>query len=71
MALRTDNKILTAWNGLMLMALSRAARAFNDRRYLSAAKELAAFMERRMFTGGALKARLCAGELRFDAQLDD
>lgn len=71
MELRTDTKILTAWNGLMLMALSRAARAFNDRRYLNAAQELAAFMERRLFTGGALKARLCAGELRFDAQLDD
>lgn len=71
MELRCDNKILTAWNGLMLMALSRAARVFSDRRYLSAAKELAAFMERRLFMGGALKARLCAGELRFDAQLDD
>ncbi len=67
----TDNKILTAWNGLMLMALSRAAWAFNDRRYLLEARELAEFMQEKLFDGGRLKARLCEGELRFDAQLDD
>ncbi len=67
----TDEKILTAWNGLMLMALSRAAWAFNDRRYLLEARELAEFMGEKLFDGGRLKARLCGGELRFQAQLDD
>ena len=67
----TDDKILTAWNGLMLMALSRAAQAFNDRRYLLEARELAEFMGEKLFDGGRLKARLCGGELRFQAQLDD
>lgn len=71
MPLFTDDKILTGWNGLMLMALSRAAWAFNDRRYLMEAKELASFMADRLYDGGRLKARLCRGELRFDAQLDD
>ena len=71
MTLGTDTKILTAWNGLMLMALSRAARAFSDRRYLMEAEELAKFMEASLHEGGALMARLCEGELKYAAQLDD
>lgn len=71
MTLGTDEKILTGWNGMMLMALARAAAAFGDRRYLSEAQELAAFMAEKLFDGERLKARLCGDELRFDARLDD
>ena len=71
MALFTDTKILTGWNGLMLMALARAARAFGDRRYLIEAQELAAFMQDHMREDGRWRARLCGGELRFDASLSD
>lgn len=71
MELNTDKKILTAANGLMLMALSRAARAFSDARYLAAARELAAFMEASLFRDGALMACLCGGVLKLPAQLDD
>ena len=71
MPLFTDSKILAGWNGLMLMALSRAANAFGDRRYLLEAQELAAFLLSNMREGGKLRARLCDGELRFDASLSD
>jgi len=71
MELKCDTKMLTAWNGLMLMALSKAARVFADRRYLMAAQALAKFMEEKLFEGDELKARLCDGELKFDGQLDD
>ena len=71
MALHTDNKILSGWNGLMLMALARAARAFHDRRYLMEAQELKAFLLEHMREGERLKGRLCEGELRFDASLSD
>ena len=71
MELKTDSKVLTAWNGMMLMALSKAGRVFSDRRYLEAARELAAFMGEKLYENGELRARLCDGELRFDAQLDD
>lgn len=71
MELKTDGKILTGWNGLMLMALARAAAVFRDRRYLNAAEELARFMEKRLWQEGKLHARLCAGELRFAAKLED
>lgn len=42
--LMRDDKILTGWNGLMLMALSRSAKAFSDPVYKAAADELAAFL---------------------------
>lgn len=71
MELPTDYKILTGWNGLMLSALSRAARVFQDRRYLTEAESLAAFMAERLWSGGKLMGRLCGGELRYDAILDD
>jgi hypothetical protein len=71
MPLFTDEKILTGWNGLALMALSRAARSFRDRRYLAEARELASFLLDTMRADGRLMARLCGGELRFDASLSD
>ena len=42
--LGTDTKLLTGWNGLMLMALAKAAWVFDDRRYRSYAEDLAAFL---------------------------
>lgn len=71
MDLFTDRKILAGWNGLLLMALSRAAAVFEDRRYLLEAQELAAFLLTHMRREGKLHARLCEGELRFDASLSD
>lgn len=71
MPLKTDTKQLTGWNALMLMALSKAAAVFADARYLYAAESLAAYMEKSFFENGVLKARLCGGELKFDARLDD
>ncbi len=67
----TDRKILAGWNGLMLMALARAAKAFGDRRYLLEAQELAAFLLSDMCRDGKLMARLCEGELRFASSLSD
>lgn len=69
--LAVDNKILTGWNGLMLMALARAARVFGSSAYLDAAQELAAFLAREMGAPGALSAVYCAGEARLAARLDD
>lgn len=71
MALFTDEKILTGRNGLMLMALSRAAKAFGDRRYLMEARELAEYMETRLTKNGRLHAMRMGNELRHPAQLDD
>ncbi len=71
MTLLTDTKLLTSWNGMLLMALSRGAKAFGDPRYLMEAKELASFMGEKLYSGSELMERLCGGELKYDAQLDD
>ncbi len=71
MELFTDRKILTGWNGLMLMALARAAQVFGDRRYLLRAQELAIFITEKLWADGRLRHCLCGGRLRFDASLDD
>ena len=72
--LRTDTKLLSGWNGLMLLALARAAWVFDDARYREAAGELAGFLLR---TAGAAEpenfAAVCYGDDRaaLPAQLDD
>ncbi len=72
--LRTDTKLLSGWNGLMLLSLSRAAWVFDDPRYANAARELACFLLR---TAGAEEparfAAVCYGDGRapLPAQLDD
>ena len=75
MTLRTDRKLLTAWNGMLLLALSRAARVFEREDYAEAARGLGRFL---LETAGAktpeaLQA-VCyeTGEsAAFPAQLDD
>ena len=68
--LRTDTKILTGWNGLLLMAIARAARAFDSSRYLAAADALAKFLAEKD-GGGALTACRISGVNSVPAQLDD
>ena len=68
--LRRDDKILTGWNGLMLMALSRAAKVFDSSRYYSHARTLAEFLEKKD-GGGELTACRCRGVNSVPAQLDD
>lgn len=68
--LRRDGKILTGWNGLMLIALSRAAKVFDSSRYYSHARALAEFLAEKD-GGGALTACRCRGVNSVPAQLDD
>ena len=43
-----DDKILTDWNGLMIAALARAGRAFDESAYVKAAERAAGFIMERM-----------------------
>ncbi len=47
----TDRKRIGSWNGLMLVALSEAARVFDDRRMLDAARNLGHFLQQHMIQG--------------------
>ena len=68
--LGTDRKLLTGWNGLMLLALAKAASGVFDSRAISAAEDLADFLAREL-GDRAPKRSWCEGEARFAARLDD
>ncbi|HEY2759273.1 MAG TPA: thioredoxin domain-containing protein, partial [Pirellulales bacterium] len=67
-----DDKVLVAWNGLMIDGLARAAGALNEPRYLAAAMKAAHFILRDMRRGdGRLLHAWRAGKAKYDAYLDD
>ncbi|TSA33389.1 MAG: thioredoxin domain-containing protein [Verrucomicrobiaceae bacterium] len=49
-----DDKILTAWNGLMISAFARAGRAFGEQRYVAAAARAADFVMEQLCRDGDL-----------------
>ncbi|NJD55369.1 MAG: thioredoxin domain-containing protein [Nitrospirae bacterium] len=67
-----DDKILTDWNGLMIKALARAARAFQRQDYADAAVRAADFIMRRLQRhDGVLLHRFREGDASLPAHLDD
>jgi len=67
-----DDKVLTAWNGLMIASLARAAAALEEPRLAAAAERAAAFVEQRLVrSDGRLLARWRDGEAAHPAYLDD
>lgn len=67
-----DDKILTAWNGLMISGLARAGFAFDRADYVRAAERAAEFVLARLRTpeGGLLRS-FVAGEARQAGTLED
>jgi uncharacterized protein len=49
-----DDKIIVAWNGMMISAFARAAQVFDDPRYLAAAQGSAKFIRAKLWKDGAL-----------------
>lgn len=68
-----DDKILTAWNGLMISALAKAAQVLDDPRYLEAAHKAADFIVTRMYDAstGILLRRYREGDAAIPGFLDD
>jgi uncharacterized protein len=67
-----DDKILSAWNGLMIAALARAFQAFGESAHLDAAKRCADFVLKRMRTkNGRLYRRYRLGEAAIPGFLED
>ena len=67
-----DDKVLVAWNGLMIAALASAAGALDEPRYLAAASRAADFLlEKLRRADGRLLHAWCQGAARLDAYLDD
>ncbi len=67
-----DDKILTAWNGLMLRSFAEAARALDRADYRAAAERNAAFLLSQMKSGsGRLLRSYRAGQAKLNAYLED
>ncbi len=68
-----DDKILTAWNGLMISALARAATVFDSPEYLAAAEKSVNFIYKNMYVpaSGQLYRRWREGEAGIKALADD
>jgi uncharacterized protein YyaL (SSP411 family) len=68
-----DDKILTAWNGLAISALAKAAQALGEARYGDAAREAAEFILGRLYDAerSTLLRRYRDGDARIAGFLDD
>jgi uncharacterized protein YyaL (SSP411 family) len=66
-----DEKILAAWNAMMIGALAEGYRALGDERYLKAAAGGAEFVMTRLWDGRALKRSYKDGVARFNGYLED
>jgi uncharacterized protein YyaL (SSP411 family) len=66
-----DDKVLTAWNALMIGALARAARVFNEPEWLSAAQHAADFARTTLWRDGSMLATYKDARAHLNAYLDD
>jgi uncharacterized protein YyaL (SSP411 family) len=67
-----DDKILTDWNGLMIAALSKAGRVFDEQKFVNAAVQTADFLLSHMLNEeGTLYHRYAKGERAIEGFLDD
>ncbi len=66
-----DEKILTAWNGLMISAHARAALVLADARYAQRAERAAGFLLQELRKGERLYRSFKDGRARHTAYLDD
>ncbi len=67
-----DDKILTAWNGLMIAALAKGAKALQNHGYAEAAEKAADFIWSTLRReDGRLMSRYRDGEMKYAGHLDD
>lgn len=69
--LHKDDKILTSWNGLMLVALAKAYRVTQEEKYESLIHETITFINENLLDQGRLLARFREGKSHFLGYLDD
>ena len=67
----TDDKVLAAWNGMVLRALANGYRVFGEVRYREAARGAADFLVRELIVGGRLRRTWHGGTARHAGTLED
>jgi uncharacterized protein YyaL (SSP411 family) len=67
-----DDKVIVAWNGLMIDAMARAGAALNEPEYVITADEVASYIMSRMRRDDGRLLHSCRnGHAKLDAYLDD
>ena len=66
-----DEKVLAAWNGLMLRSFALAARVLGRDDYREAAEKNASFLLEKLRDGGRLRRSYKDGRARFNGYLED
>ena len=66
-----DEKILTAWNALMISAFAKAAEVFDDERYRRVATDAVCFIQSTLQKGDRLLSTYKDGVARLNGYLDD
>ena len=66
-----DDKVLTGWNALMIGALARAARVFDEMAWRDAAERAADFVRAELWRDAKLLATYKGGRAHLNAYLDD
>ncbi|MBL7077029.1 MAG: thioredoxin domain-containing protein [Kiritimatiellae bacterium] len=67
----TDDKVITAWNGMMIGCMARAAAAFDEPKYIAAAGRAAAFISSDLSDDDRLRRSWRDGRAGPDGFLDD
>jgi len=66
-----DDKVLVSWNSLMITAFAKGYRITNDVRYLDAAKNCIAFIEKSLFVNDNLLRTYKNGTAKINGYLED
>jgi len=66
-----DDKVLVSWNSLMITAFAKGYRITNDVRYLDAAKNCIAFIEKSLFVDDNLLRTYKNGTAKINGYLED
>ena len=66
-----DDKVIVSWNGLMIGALARGGRVFDEERYLRAASAAAQTIREQLLHDGRLRRTYRLGRARFNGFLED
>ncbi|MFC0015660.1 MULTISPECIES: thioredoxin domain-containing protein [Allobacillus] len=66
-----DDKMLTSWNAMMITALLKAAKAYQQPEYTDMASQALTFIEENMYQNSRLMARYREKDVKYKAYLDD
>ncbi|MDO3660995.1 thioredoxin domain-containing protein [Bacillus sp. C28GYM-DRY-1] len=66
-----DDKVLTSWNALMIAGLAKAAKVYQEPKYLSLAEDAITFIENQLIIDGRVMVRYRDGEVKNKGFIDD